>query len=55
MKVKQLLPKDIEHLESLERGEGPTVEEFEKVLDMIVANAKRKKGIDGMGEGQGWS
>ena len=36
MKVKQLLPKDIDHLESLERGEGPTVEEFEKLIDRAI-------------------
>ena len=42
--MKQLLPKDRELLESLEKGEGPTEEEFEKLLDKIVADAKRKKG-----------
>ncbi len=44
-KMNQLLPKDIELLERLEKGGGQgAMENFEKLLNKIVANAKRKKG-----------
>lgn len=45
MKLKQLLPKDIELFERLEKEDGQVaMEDFEKLLDKMVANAKRKKG-----------
>lgn len=51
MKMEQLLPKDKKLLEWLEQGGRPGGDEdFEKLLDKIVADAKRKKGIDGKGK-----